>query len=503
MRRSLLLSLLFLAAFICGGASAVNVMATSDITYATVPGTITFTGSVSGNETEATEWSWQFVRVGDPSAATRMVGSGRVVTKTFDRHGTYRAVLYVVVDGQNYQSSPYDVMIYESDYVPVPKFEAYPVIGTAPLTVTFRDTSDHIPTNWHWTFGDGSRGTGQTVMHTYTEPGTYSITLAIDNPAGRFTKTFSNYITVTTPPAAHFSVDRTGGELPLTVRFTDQSTGGITSWHWDFGDGTTSSLQNPQHTYTKKGDYTVTLKAENRYGAATTQKHNLITTDRHPVVDFSADRQRGGAPLTVSFTDLSGGSPNQWRWDFGDGRSSIQQHPTHTYNHPGTFRVSLSASGANVAGSLSRTGYVVVREQPEAAFDADRTFGPAPLTVRFSDRSAGGPEEWRWEFGDGSGSSERHPAHTYTEEGTYSVLLTIKNEDGSDWEQKVDYITVMRPTPTPAAVAMADPADDGSLERAANPFPSPALNISIDIPIVQPRDLLREYYHLVRAVLGR
>ncbi len=501
MRRSLLLSLLILAAFICGTASAVHVMITSDTTSVVVPGTITFTGSVSGNETDVTGWSWQFARVGDPPTATPMVGSGRVVTKTFDRAGTYRAVLYTMVDGQNFQSNPYDVMIYESDFVPVPEFEASPVTGTAPLTVIFRDTSKNLPTNWHWTFGDGATGTGQTVVHTYTGPGSYSVTLAIENPAGKFTKTFSNHITVTTPPKAAFSVDRTSGELPLTIRFTDESTGGITSWHWDFGDGSTSTLQNPSHTYTKKGTYTVTLKVENKYGVASHAKNNLVNTGTNPVVDFTADYQSGGAPLTVRFTDLSGGSPNQWRWEFGDGKSSIQQNPTHTYTHPGTFRVQLTASGTNVAGSLTRTGYIVVRDLPTADFDAGKTFGNAPLTIRFSDRSTGGPEEWRWEFGDGSGSSERHPTHTYAEEGTYSVLLTIKNPDGSDWHLKEDYITVLKPTPTPAAVTMDAVVDGISEGNRSSSGISPALNISVDMPFVNPKDLISEYIMLIREVL--
>jgi len=503
MRRSLLISLLFLAFLICQTASAVNVMITSDTTSATVPGTITFTGSVFGNETDVSEWSWQFVRVGDPSSATPMVGSGRVVTQTFDRAGTYRAVLYTMVDGQSFQSNPYDVMIYESDFVPVPEFEASPVTGTAPLTVIFRDTSQNLPTNWHWTFGDGATGTGQTVVHTYTEPGSYSVTLAIENPAGKFTKTFSNHITVTTPPVALFSVDRTSGELPLTIRFTDESTGGITSWHWDFGDGSTSTLQHPSHTYTKKGEYTVTLMVENRYGTATIEKNNLIITDTNPVVDFAADQQKGAAPFTVNFTDLSGGSPNQWRWDFGDGRSSIQQNPTHTYTHPGTFRVQLTASGTNVAGSLTRAGYIVVRDQPTAAFDAEKTFGNAPLTIRFSDRSIGGPEEWRWEFGDGSGSSERHPTHTYTEEGTYSVMLTIKNKDGSDWHLEEDYITVLKPTPSPAALTEDIGADEDGQGNGTAMGVLPPLNISIDIPFVNPKDLGSEYIMLIKAALDR
>lgn len=503
MRHTLLLSLLLIVACLSGVASGVNVMVSSDITSAMVPGTITFTGSVIGNETAVNDWSWQFFRMGDPSTATQIPGSGMIVTKTFERPGTYRAVLYTIVDGRNFQSQPYDVIIYERDFVPDPKFEATPVSGTAPLTVRFTDTSPGTPTSWHWTFGDGATGTGQTVTHTYTEPGKYSITLSIQNPAGKYTKTYFDHITVNLPPKAAYSANRTSGELPLTVSFHDESTGGITAWNWDFGDGSTSTLQHPSHTYTKKGTYTVTLAVENAYGVATIVKNNLVNTDTNPVVDFTADRQGGGAPLTVQFTDISGGIPTQWRWEFGDGKSSIVQHPTHTYTHPGTFRVTLQASGANIAGSLSRTGYIVVKDRPTAVFDAENTFGPAPLTVRFSDRSEGGAEEWRWEFGDGYGSSERHPDHTYTKEGTYSVMLTIQNSDGSDWHQKTDYITVMRPTMTPEVMARGAVANDLVLNDTADPIlPSPTLNITLDIPMVPPRDLLREYLQLILAVLG-
>lgn len=490
-----LLTLLGLT-LICGLVSGVNVMITSDTQSVFAPGTITFTGSVSGNEGEATYWSWQFQRVGDPSGTVPLIASGQTVRITFDRHGTWLGTLYTMVDGQNFQSNPFNVMVYDREAVPDPSFVAAPMNGTAPLTVTFTDTSSNMPTNWHWSFGDGATGTGPKVSHTYTEPGTYSITLRVSNPAGSYMKTWSNRITVTTPPIAAFSVDKTSGEPPATMRFTDRSTGGIISWNWNFGDGTTSKLQHPTHIYTEPGVYSVTLTAGNAYGTGTQTQNNLIIIDKGSKTDFSADIRRGGTPLAVQFRDLSGGSPNQWKWDFGDGKTSLIQHPEHLYQHPGTFTVSLTVSGRDISGSLTRAGYITVMNPPKAAFTADRTFGSAPLTITFSDQSTGGPDIWSWQFGDGQGSTERHPSHTYTEEGIYTVSQTVRNEYGFDVIERVDYVTVMKETPAPIVQARsADP------EAPSSQWPD--LNLSLTIPFINPKDAIFEYLHLIRVVIRR
>jgi len=129
------------------------------------------------------------------------------------------------------------------------------------------------------------------------------------------------------PPAAAFSATPTEGNAPLAVQFTDQSTGNVTAWAWDFGDGNTSAEQNPGHTYESPGTYTVTLTANNAYGTSTETRTNYITVLEPPAAAFTATPTEGNAPLAVQFTDESTGNVTSWSWDFGDGTTSPEQNP--------------------------------------------------------------------------------------------------------------------------------------------------------------------------------
>jgi len=164
---------------------------------------------------------------------------------------------------------------------PVAAFSGTPTSGYAPLTVTFTDASTNNPTSWAWTFGDGGTSTLKNPSHTYTTAGTYTVVLTAANAYGSDSETKTNYITVTAPPTdppvAAFSGTPTSGTIPLTVVFTDASTNSPTSWAWTFGDGGTSALQNPSHTYTTAGTYTVVLTATNAYGSDSETKTGYIT----------------------------------------------------------------------------------------------------------------------------------------------------------------------------------------------------------------------------------
>ncbi|WP_292380994.1 PKD domain-containing protein, partial [Methanosarcina sp. UBA289] len=136
------------------------------------------------------------------------------------------------------------------------------------------------PTAWKWNFGDGTSSTLQNPTHKYSKVGKYKVTLTVTNEAGSNTITKSNYITVTTgfqDSVAEFSASPTSGNIPLTVAFTDKSTGTPTSWKWNFGDGTSSTAKSPTHKYSKAGKYTVTLTATNAAGSNTVKKSNYIT----------------------------------------------------------------------------------------------------------------------------------------------------------------------------------------------------------------------------------
>ena len=150
------------------------------------------------------------------------------------------------------------------------------------------------------------------------------------------------------PVAADFTANPTTGNAPLTVQFTDKSTG-ASSRSWNFGDGSAaSSDQNPSHTFTNAGTYYVVLTVSDSNGHSST-KQMTITVTQAPVpvaADFTANPTTGNAPLNVQFTDTSTGSPTSWSWNFGDGQTSNQQSPSHTFTNAGTYTVVLTASGS-------------------------------------------------------------------------------------------------------------------------------------------------------------
>jgi beta propeller repeat protein len=159
---------------------------------------------------------------------------------------------------------------------PQADFEGNNSIGALPLTVYFSDKSTGNPINWNWDFGDGTSGTGMNVTHVYNNSGIYTVTLTVSTPYCRDSKRIENLVTAGGMPEAQFSVNTTEGPAPLTVGFIDESSGEPTDWIWEFGDGTTSTEQNPEHTY-PAGLYTVRLTSGNEFGNDTIEKENIIT----------------------------------------------------------------------------------------------------------------------------------------------------------------------------------------------------------------------------------
>jgi PKD repeat protein len=314
-------------------------------------------------------------------------------------------------------------------------FPADTTAGLVPLAVTFTDASTGTPTAWNWTFGDGNTSTLQNPSHTYAAEGNYTVTLTASNPADEDTKTKTEYIKVFDPVTAAFTVDKTLGLTPMNVQFNDTSTGTPTSWLWDFGDNITSTQQNPSHTYTEPGLYTVTLTVADGFigenpplTTDTATQPGLIAAYDPLVPDFSATPQTGYIPLTVAFTDTSTGFPTTWHWDFGDGKTSPLQNPSHTYTAIGTYPVSLTVSHAADEQTETRAGYITADYQFTAAFTLNTTSGIVPLAVQFTsttNTSVATPTGYLWNFGDGKTSAEQNPIHVYTQPGTFDVSLTV------------------------------------------------------------------------------
>ena len=332
---------------------------------------------------------------------------------------------------------------------PIADFTGAPLSGAHPLSVSFTDTSGGIVTAWSWSFGDGGSSSAQDPVHTYTAAGTFTVSLTATGPDGMDTETKPAFVVVSEPaPVADFSGAPTVGVHPLTVSFTDASSGPVTSWSWTFGDGETSSVQSPVHTYDIVGTYSVALSVAGPGGSdSLTRNDYVVVNELPPAADFSGTPTSGLVPLTVSFTDLSTGLVSGWLWSFGDLGTSTDQNPTHTYAFPGTFTVSLSAMGPGGADVETKTGYVVVTNPvaPTASFTAMPTSGAAPLSVSFTDTSTGDVTGWSWSFGDGASSTVQSPTHVYASVGTYTVALTAEGPGGSHTVTMTDLVTVQPP----------------------------------------------------------
>ncbi len=325
---------------------------------------------------------------------------------------------------------------------PVAAFSASPTLGIMPLNVQFTDMSTGVPASWSWNFGDGNTSNESSPLHTYSKVGKFTVSLTVKNVKGTNTTKKTKYIDVEVVPVAEFSANKTLGKAPLSVKFTDKSTGDPTSWNWDFGDGNTSTEEKPVHVYSAVGIYNVTLTATNAVGNNTTTKSDYIDVEGVPVADFSANSTLGIMPFNVSFTDLSTGVPTSWSWSFGDGNTSIEQNPSHVYSKVGTFTIKLTAKNAVGSNTITRTKYIDVEVVPVAEFSANKTLGKAPLSVKFTDKSTGDPTSWNWDFGDGNTSTEEKPVHVYSEVGRYNITLTATNAVGNNTITKSDYIDV-------------------------------------------------------------
>ncbi len=316
--------------------------------------------------------------------------------------------------------------------IPAPDFTSTPAAPHSSESVIFTGSSPGEVTAWIWDFGDGTTGDGQEANHTYQDPGTYLVTLKTGTPAGEAAS--GKEITVSMPqaaPAAAFT--STPGATPLEVIFNDSSRGPVTGWSWDFGDGASSSEQNPAHSFSREGTYLVSLTVTGDGGMNTTTEPVVLTKPAEPVrASFSSSVIQGYAPLEVSFTDTSSGAAQTYAWDFGDGNTSPEQHPVHIYDHAGAYTVTLTVTGET--GESGSTREILVKQPAvpiQAGYSLSPQEGQVPLEVSFTDASQGEIMTRTWDFGDGTSSEEKNPVHTYQEPGTYTVTLSVIGPTGS------------------------------------------------------------------------
>jgi PKD repeat protein len=311
---------------------------------------------------------------------------------------------------------------------PTSTFTSSVLDGCVPLTVDFTNTgigADYAA----WTFGDGNSSVAINPTHTFNAPGTYAVCLVNTSINSCVSDTTCIQIIVHPKPVSAFTpiISDTCG-LPLTVDFTNQSTG-ATGYFWDFGNGTTSILNNPTAIYQDTGIHVIGMIAVNQFNCADTS-YQVIRAFENPVANFTYNPAHGcEPPLPVTFTNTSL-FYNSSLWDFGNG-GSVQNSPTHPYNALGSYTVSLIVGYDGICfDTVTVVDAVKVTPNPVADFVPiiSDTCG-IPLTVDFDNLSTGAIE-YSWFFGDNAIDSIAEPTHLYNAAGYYDITMVAYTDFG-------------------------------------------------------------------------
>ncbi len=239
-------------------------------------------------------------------------------------------------------------------------------------------------------------------------------------------------------PSANFTASKISAIANEAILFTNSTTNGD-HYKWEFGDGTTSEEKNPSHSYATIGDYMVSLTAYSKNGKKSNSISQKISIGLSPVCVYSFTPQFPKPNETVQFTDNSTNSPTGWLWDFGDGSTSTDKNPSHTFATEKTYNISLKVT--NDFGYATQSNNIVVNNITPVLPVANFTYtNQANNLISFQDQSTGNPTSWLWTFGDGATSTTQNPSHQYSQAGTYTVTLKVTNNAG--YNQKSQTVNV-------------------------------------------------------------
>lgn len=351
----------------------------------------------------------------------------------YDLNGNYSPIIYTIkADGTAVALfvSSADEPAWMPGHVPVATFN----LTCSGLMCNFdasgsKDSYGTI-TSYVWNFGDQVTGTGATVAHTYASGGIYTVTLAVtDNNAATGTK----IQIIAINPVASFTFSCNGLACSFDGSGSKDATAIITSYAWNFGDGTTGAGVTTGHTYAAGGAYTATLTVTDSIGATSTQSQ-MVSVNAPPVASFAF----ACIGLTCSFDGSasrdSDGTITNYAWSFGDGTTlagaTTAGLVSHVYASGGKYTVTLTVTD-NGGATNAQSQTVIANAPPVASF----TFSCTGLTCSFngsgSRDSDGTIMNYAWNFGDGATGSGATVIHKYPAPNTYVVTLTVADNGGA------------------------------------------------------------------------
>ena len=364
-------------------------------------------------------------------------GNGGNKTRTYNTTGNYTIRLVARINGAQGCSDTADVDLF---VLPSPRadFTFDNNNECDSMDVNFTNTSTGTISTYNWAFGNTNSFSGQNPpTQFYPSPGTYNVALTVADAQG-CSNIETKPVRVRETPVANFSVNSVCLNTPAV--FSDLSTSGgdpITSYNWSFGDGFSSTQQSPTHLYTAFGTYTVRQIVSNGFCADTFEIQ--VTVENKPTASFVSSPKTGCSRLTVNFSNQSSVNATSFLWNFGDGSSSVFVRDTsHTYVNSGdfdtTFVVQMIAFTAFGCSDTTRDT-ITVFPVPTPSFTSDAVIDCGPVTVNFTNTTAGDSLNYFWNFGDGTAVvNDTNPTHVFENKtlfiNNYQVRLVVASQNG-------------------------------------------------------------------------
>lgn len=387
---------------------------TTDIPVVCVNQAITFNNTSSNS----VNYSWNFGD-GDTSILTSP-SHGYVASGSYTVQLAGTSTTYGCVDTISQTVTVYTAVL--------PQITSNALFGCEPFVATFNNSTQNA-LFYSWNFNDGNVSSLASPVHTFSSVGTYIVNMVAESLNG-CKDSAQLQINVYPNPVAAFSLSANYScSIPVTVNFTDNSTG-ANGYQWNFGNGTNSVLTNPSASYSTVGVFNTNLVVSNLYGCVDSVSHPF-TVYASPQAAFNPDVSGGCEPLIVSFANQSQNGTS-YDWSFGDGGTSVNAAPTYAYQNQGNYTVVLiTNNGLYCSDTLQYATGIVVNPKPFADFSVNQlyTSGIPTGTIDFLNSSTDA-NSYAWSFGDGGNSNLSNPQYQYNLLGTYSTTLIASNQFG-------------------------------------------------------------------------
>jgi PKD repeat protein len=343
--------------------------------------------------------------------------------------------------------------------------------GCIPFRADFSDNSSDSK-SWDWDFGNGHISNEKNPSTIYDNTGSYGVRLITTSSTGcKDTSMVIDMIKVG-ELNTDFSVDFPPSLCsPLSATFTNHSIG-ADDYTWIFGDGASSSSEDPTHIYTTVGDFDVSLIAQNKFGCKDTVVYHDLVKTLGPQADFIVSDSIACYPSEMKITDKSV-SAIKWEWIFSDGNTSSNRNPSHSFKEPGNYSIAMLATDKYGCTELSIKDSISLIKVPKSLFSVDNLIYCQPALVELHNQSKNLQNaEFYWEFGNQKKSGEKMPAFTINEPGSYKISLTTVNEGFCR-----DTFTLLNPIQIKDTSQLKEPdiyqltvKDDKEIEIRMNPY---------------------------------